>query len=682
MVRVPGSVAATTSEATLETALDLEIAGGIAPRAKLIYVEDGDIFAGAAYVIDNRLADVLSLSYTVCELPGPEDFAYEAIAQQGIVEGITWVNASGDSGAAGCDGAGTAGATSGLAVNLPASLPEVTAVGGTRFTNLSSAYWSSIAATDRTTALSYVPETAWNGSQENERVTASGGGISKDFFKPGYQSSIADGVAGREVPDLAFDAAEASPSYLVITGGQVEYVAGTSAATPLFAGITAELNQYLLTRGMLSTPGLGNINPMLYRLAQVVPDAFHDITTGTNQVDCPAGSIDCSDGTLGYSADVGYDMVTGLGSVDADKLAHAWSTADLGSSTVSLTAAAPSSNGSVALTAQVQAGASPSPGVVVFSWTNLAYASLPSEFARVPADVNGVARTSVRGLPNGANVISASFQGTTALLGAVSQPVALQVNATGTPIASVALVDVQAEYPEGKYLPLAATVTGTLTAPTGVVEFYLGSGLIASGPVVAGVATALATTLPAAGTNTITAQYSGDATYATASSKAVSVTIVGSAQPSPPAQVPDFTLTVPAALTVVQGDNGSFPITIVPLNGFSATVTLTCTGPVSGYGCTVPVSVTPKASMNVQGRLQSIALAFLPLSSLLFVAQWTRRGNRWLYATATLGVLLQAGCGVTMNKNAASNGTGVYPITITAVSGSLQHSAILTVTVQ
>ncbi len=680
LVSVPGTEVATTAQATVETALDLEIAGGIAPQARLVYVEAYSPFAGAAYVIDNRIADVLSLSYTACETPGPEDFAYESLALQGIVEGITWINASGDSGAAACDEPGAAaGAISGLAVNLPASLPEVTGVGGTRFANLSSTYWSSSPASGGTTALSYVPETAWNGLQENEFLTASGGGSSKDFFKPGYQSSIEDGIAAREVPDLAFDAAEKSPEYVIVTGGRLELVAGTSAATPLFAGITALLNQYLMAHGSLQTPGLGNINPMLYRLAQVAPEAFHDITTGTNRVGCAAGTVDCIDGSLGYNAGAGYDMVTGLGSIDADKLAHAWGTADIGASTILLSAASAASDGTVALKAEVQASENPSPGMVVFSWTNPSYSNVPAEFARVAVDADGIAHASVIGLPNGSNAVTAIFEGTTSLLGSVSTPVVLHVEVTGQPPASVALVDVQVAFPGGINLPLAALVTGQLAAPTGSVDFYLGDALIGSAPVSAGTASTISATLPPVGTNVLTAHYSGDSNYAAEISAPVSITIVGAAPvPSAASPAPDFSITVPAALSISSGESGNFPITIAPSNGFSGAITLTCSGSIDGYGCSVPTTVTPKTSIQVQGTLQSMALGILPIGALLSLGGWVRRKRRWLCGLAAFGLLLQTGCGLTVNRNSAA----VYPLTITAVSAGIQHSSVIVVTVQ
>jgi len=91
------------------------------------------------------------------------------------------------------------------------------------------------------------------------------------------------------------------------------------------AGIVALLNQYLVSTGAQSQPGLGNINPTLYRIAQSGAGAFHDVTGGNNNVACAAGSPNCVNGTFGLSAGAGYDEATGLGSVDAYNLIHQWS---------------------------------------------------------------------------------------------------------------------------------------------------------------------------------------------------------------------------------------------------------------------------------------------------------------------------------------------------------------------
>ena len=107
----------------------------------------------------------------MCPAPAPSPF--KALAQQANAEGITWLVASGDDGAAMCD---TKLATHGAAVSLEAALPEATGVGGTMFTGGSN-YWSSENNINGSSALSYIPETVWNESTDT-RLSASGGGYS------------------------------------------------------------------------------------------------------------------------------------------------------------------------------------------------------------------------------------------------------------------------------------------------------------------------------------------------------------------------------------------------------------------------------------------------------------------------------------------------------------------------
>ena len=98
-------------------------------------------------------------------------------------------------------------------------------------------------------------------------------------------------------------------------------VGGTSVGAPTFSAILALINQ------QAGAPGFGNVNPTSVRVrGQQLPPSFHDVTSGNNKVPCTSGSINCPAGTtqIGFTAGTGYDQVTGLGSVDADKLATAW----------------------------------------------------------------------------------------------------------------------------------------------------------------------------------------------------------------------------------------------------------------------------------------------------------------------------------------------------------------------
>ena len=175
-------------------------------------------------------------------------------------------------------------------------------------------------------ALSCIPEIAWNDSASFQALIASGGGKSIFFGKPDWQKGLnVPNDNARDVPDVAFTASVSHDGYGVCLIGSCSHSSegfslggGTSASTPFFAGIIALLNQKLGSRA-------GNVNPELYTIASFSPDAFHDVTEGTNQVPCQPGSKDCSAaGTEGYSAGPGYDQVTGLGSVDAYNLLEEW----------------------------------------------------------------------------------------------------------------------------------------------------------------------------------------------------------------------------------------------------------------------------------------------------------------------------------------------------------------------
>jgi subtilase family serine protease len=320
-----------------EADLDLEWSGAIARNATLIYVYGTDAFAAAFYAIDQALAPVLSLSFGECELriTPSEVRALASEGQKAAAVGITWLVSTGDSGAAACESQNGPFSTAitRANVNLPASLPWATAVGGSEFSESNGTYWTKTGS-NYGSAICYIPEGAWtdeNFLAENPDYgyfAASGGGASWYFTKPSWQTGRGvpnDGA--RDIPDVALTASWFHDPYALITGGTFIPNGGTSASTPTFAGIVSLLNQYLMATGEQARPGLGNINPTLYTLAQNSPNAFHDITAGDNIVPCVVNSTqDCPNGFFGYTAKPGYDLVTGLGSVDAYALAHAWAT--------------------------------------------------------------------------------------------------------------------------------------------------------------------------------------------------------------------------------------------------------------------------------------------------------------------------------------------------------------------
>jgi uncharacterized protein (TIGR03437 family) len=311
----------------VEADLDLELSGAVARNAHIIFVYSYDVMDAAQYAIDQNLAPVLSISYGNCELQtDPSDAStMQSWAQQGNAQGITWFAASADDGGADCYGGDSRATNDSLSVDLPAAIPEVTGVGGTEFNEGGGNYWSGTNNSNHASALSYIPEIAWNDTAIDDTPSASGGGASIYFTKPSWQTGTGvpnDGA--RDVPDVAISASADHDGYMVYSGGAFSIVAGTSAGPPNFAGIATLLNQYLVANGVQKSAGLGNMNPRFYTLAQTT-GVFHDITTGNNLVNpCTGQHQSCSSGSIGYSAGVGYDQVTGLGTPDVYNLVMAW----------------------------------------------------------------------------------------------------------------------------------------------------------------------------------------------------------------------------------------------------------------------------------------------------------------------------------------------------------------------
>jgi len=322
---VPGFADPGQTSSIGEADLDLEVSGAVARNAAIQYVYSTNPYSAVTYAVDQNLAPVINASYHIgCDASTStaELSSYQGIAQQGNTEGVTWVNSSGDIGAAGCDNNGEAMAKEGLASRFPADIPEVTAVGGTHLNDQNGNYWGPSNGAFGGSALSYIPEVVWNDTS-GKSIEASTGGVSTFFAKPSWQAGPGVPNDGkRDMPDVALPASS-HDAYLIVSQGSLEASYGTSASAPVFSGMMVLLNQYLVSKGSQSTPGLGNLNIMLYRLAQSNPSAFHDITSGNNIVPCVVGTPDCTTGQMGYSAGPGYDLCTGLGSVDLANLAAA-----------------------------------------------------------------------------------------------------------------------------------------------------------------------------------------------------------------------------------------------------------------------------------------------------------------------------------------------------------------------
>lgn len=317
-----------------ESALDIEWSGAVAPGATIVYVNSNNgAFDSLQYAIQQNVASVISISYGDCEgnFSNSELNTFNALFQQANAQGQTIISAAGDSGAADCDyptssTSSVASARHGFAVDYPPSSPNVTAIGGSTFSEGLGSFWNTTNNSNNGSATGYIPEIAWNDTANDiaagGSLSASGGGASTLFSKPSWQTGVgvpADGA--RDLPDVTFAASADHDGYLACSQGScvngyraadttLTVVGGTSAGSPAFAGIIALLNQK-------TNSAHGNINPAMYALAATSGDAFHDITLGDNKVPCTLGTTDCpSGGTIGFSAGVGYDQVTGLGSLN------------------------------------------------------------------------------------------------------------------------------------------------------------------------------------------------------------------------------------------------------------------------------------------------------------------------------------------------------------------------------
>lgn len=302
-----------------EITLDVLWAHAAAPGAKILLAlatsnDDTALYNATKYVIDNNLADTISQSFGEAEtcmdpnLLKKQHTLFELAAKKKI----TVFASSGDSGASqfNCDGTVAI-----LSASTPASDPLVTGVGGTTLN------------ADSTTGA-YIGETAWTEQLLGcnppavalDDINCSGGGFSTIYSRPAFQFGIPNtSGSGRGVPDVSYNAGvnggvlthcgicnllsgldPADPTIFFLFGG-------TSAGSPQWAGLTAIGDQ-------LTHHRFGDINPALYLISRargLYADAFHDVTTGNNDV---------SEIGTGYDAAKNWDPVTGLGSPNAVKL--------------------------------------------------------------------------------------------------------------------------------------------------------------------------------------------------------------------------------------------------------------------------------------------------------------------------------------------------------------------------
>ncbi|HEY7340568.1 MAG TPA: protease pro-enzyme activation domain-containing protein [Ktedonobacterales bacterium] len=296
----------TAGAGAIEVELDMEVVSAIAPGAsQKIYIGPNSTSGvNDTYnrIVTDNAAKVSSSSWGLCEASSgtSELQALNNIFVQMAAQGQALYSAAGDSGAYDCN-------NTSLAVDSPSSDPNVIGVGGTNLQTGSGG--------------SYTSESIWSDPSDHSRSpegAGGGGGLSTYFAKPSYQTgpgttnSYSNGK--RQVPDVSADA-DPNTGYSVycsVTASGCSSsspwieVGGTSAAAPLWAGLSADLNQYLTANGK---PVLGSGSATLYGLFNTSQTytAYHDITSGNN---------------LYYPATSGYDQASGIGTPDVWNMAR------------------------------------------------------------------------------------------------------------------------------------------------------------------------------------------------------------------------------------------------------------------------------------------------------------------------------------------------------------------------
>jgi hypothetical protein len=592
----------------VEATADVQYAGAMAPDADLVLVvssstNDTDgIALSAMYAVDNNVAPVLSVSYGLCEraMGTAYNRFYSSLWEQAAAQGITVVVSSGDSGPAGCEQPFASGdpnaptvSSQGAAVNGLASTPYNIAVGGTQLDeNASESYWSSELNFAYGSALSYIPEIAWNEScspdvcgPSKSNFAASSGGpssctarsttpdgtitCSSHYPKPSWQSG--PGVPNdnaRDLPDLALSSA-ARDGYIICLQGSCSIntangnfdfyvVSGTSLAGPTFGGVMALVNQK-------TSSAQGQAAPALYDMAAAQGaggsqcDAsspatgfescvFRDATQGNSDVPCAGGSPGCSEGQpgrygllRGYSAALGFDLVTGLGSVNVANLVNNWNSSARTATQTSLSIAPVSfthgQEANVTISVSAQPGQAVPSGDIVILTTS----TTPNAASVVRGTLtNGSFNAKLGSLPGGSYEVSARYAGDDDFSPSVAPGVAVVVR----PEASATKLNILVES-ENKLTSLEKTVAygskiflnaqargqSAMGVPSGTMTFH---GIMPppAAPITqimplnnAGTVETNAI-LMSLGTYTFSADYSGDAGFDPSASGAVSFEVM------------------------------------------------------------------------------------------------------------------------------------------------------------
>lgn len=646
-----------------EADLDVEWAGAVAKNATIDFVisqstatTDG-VDLSAQYIVNNNLAPVMSTSFGLCEaaLGTTGNSFWNTLWTQAATQGITAFVSAGDSGAAGCD-ASNALNGSGVGVNGLASTPNNIAVGGTEFNEASGTFWNATNNPDQSSALGYIPESVWNesGNVGGSGLLATGGGASTIYAKPAWQTGFgvpADAL--RDVPDVSLSSAQ-HDGYLIVQGhtaivSGLAAVAGTSAASPSFAGIMALLVQK-------TASAQGNANPIFYSMGNNQfnngTGVYHDVTIGDNSVP----------GVTGFTGTVGYDQTTGWGSPDVAQLVNFWNN-NAGPTDFSINATPPSrmvaQNASTTFTFTV-VPVNNYTGTVTFSVSGLP-AGATAGFAPASVTTSGstvMTVTTTASTPLGAYTLTVTgFDGT---IGHTSQVTLIVANPdfslSATPGSQSVLQGSSVNYsitlnPLNQYVgTVSFSVSGL---PAGATGTFTPTSLTTSGTTTLAVAT-LATT--PAGSYSLTISGTDGVLTRTAS-----VTLIVSPV--------DFSVSAtPGSQSANQGATATYTVAQTAINGYAGTVTYSVT---SALPAGVSVAFTPSTVTGSGTTSLAVSSSFTtPVGSYTFTISGTD-GTLTHTATVTLVVttpdfsLSVSPASVT----AAQGTTASYTVTLNALNG-------------
>jgi subtilase family serine protease len=445
----------------------------------------------------------------------------------------------------------------------------------------------------------------------NGSITLVNNGWPKPVWQTGVTGIPSDGV--RDIPDVSFFASDgflSSSAYLVCVSAAsqdpectyssssepfAEEVGGTSVATPAMAGVMALIDQK-------TGAAQGSPNAELYALAakqnysgcsaeSVTTSSscyFNDIDQGTNAMSCDyAGYVttpspNCSVihagdylGILpGYSATAGYDEASGLGSLNIANVVNGWTAATgLATPTVTVTPQNSTINSSNSLNVSVSVSGSAGTPTGTITLAGGGYAATTETIGTSPCASAGNCVFTIPGntLTAGAVTLTASYGGDTDYAKA-SNTAQVTVTQTTLPAPTITVTPASQTLNSEGALTVTVTVAGSGATPTGTVT--LTSGSYSSGPqtLVSGsyqftIGAANQQTPLAAGTDTLTATYSGDSNYSTGSSTA-QVTVTESTFKITPG--------TPSSASVTPGQSATVTVTVAALAGYTGSVSLTC----------------------------------------------------------------------------------------------------------